>query len=114
MSDGLISDLERLINKQKNSYQLFFDKIPISKNLNSVINLKHLSKKNFISKGDDYQILFTSNSKNRNFIKKISFAKNIKITRIGKIVNSGLKSSIIDKNDHQININDKGYIHAFD
>ena len=72
LSDGLISDLEKLINKQKNSYQLFFDEIPMSKNLNSVINLMNLSKKNFISKGDDYQILFTSNFKNRNSIKKIS------------------------------------------
>ena len=114
LSDGLISDLEKLTNKQKNSYQLFFDKIPISKNLNLVINLKNLSRKNFISKGDDYQILFTSNSKNRNFIKKISSTKNIKITRIGKILNSRHKSSIIDRNGQLIKINNKGYTHTFD
>ena len=114
LSDGLISDLEKLTNKQKNSYQLFFDKIPISKNLNLVINLKNLSRKNFISKGDDYQILFTSNSKNRKFIKKISSTKNIKITRIGKILNSTHKCSIIDRNRRQIKINSKGYFHKFD
>ena len=114
ISDGLISDLEKLTNKQKNSYKLFFDKIPISKNLNLLLNQKNLLKKNVISKGDDYQILFTANNKHRNLIKKISSSKKIKITRIGKIVNSRLKSSIIDKNDDQININDKGYIHAFD
>ena len=114
LSDGLISDLEKLTNKQKNSYKLFFDKIPISKNLNTIINLKNLSKKNFISKGDDYQILFTSNSKNRNFIKKISSTKNIKITRIGQILNSRHKSSIIDRNGQLIKINNKGYTHTFD
>ena len=114
LSDGLISDLEKLTNKQKNSYQLFFDEIPMSKNLNSVINLKNLLKKNFISKGDDYQILFTSNSKNRSFIKKISSTKNIKITRIGKILNSRHKSSIIDRNGQLIKINNKGYAHTFD
>ena len=113
LSDGLISDLEKLINKQKNSYQLFFDEIPMSKNLNSVINLKNLLKKNFISKGDDYQILFTSNSKNRSFIKKISSTKNIKITRIGKILHGKLKSSIIDRKGRQIEISNKGYLHAF-
>ena len=86
----------------------------MSKNLNSVISLKNLSKKNFISKGDDYQILFTSNSKNRNFIKKISFTNNIKITRIGKILNSSQKSSIIDRNGQLIKINNKGYTHTFD
>ena len=114
LSDGLISDLEKLTNEQKNSYHIFFNKIPLSKNLNSVINLKNLSKKNIISKGDDYEILFTANSKNRNFIKKISSIKNVKITRIGKILNSGHKSSIIDRNGQLIKINNKGYTHTFD
>ena len=114
LSDGLISDLEKLTNEQKNSYHIFFDKIPLSKNLNSVINLKNLSKKNIISNGDDYEILFTANSKSRNFIKKISSIKNIKITRIGKILNSGHKSSIIDRIGRLIKINNKGYTHTFD
>ena len=114
LSDGLISDLEKLTNVQKNSYHLFFDEIPISKNLAAVIKLKNLSKKNFISKGDDYQILFTANVKHRTFIKNISFLKKLKITRIGKILNSRHKSSIVDRNGHQIKINYKGYFHTFD
>ena len=114
LSDGLISDLEKLTNKQKNSYQLFFDEIPLSKNLNSVIHSKNLLKKNLISKGDDYQILFTANIKHRDLISKISSFKKLKITRIGKILNSRHKSSIIDKNSHQIKINEKGHFHIFD
>tara|TARA_B100001105_G_scaffold158051_1_gene126999 strand:+ start:122 stop:1084 length:963 start_codon:yes stop_codon:yes gene_type:complete len=114
LSDGLITDLEKLTNKQKNSYQLFFDKIPISKKLTSVLNLKNLLKKNLISKGDDYQVMFTSNVNDRSFVKKISSTKKIKITRIGKILNSTHKSSIIDRNGHQIKINNKGYTHTFD
>ena len=114
LSDGLISDLEKLTNKQKNSYQLFFDKIPVSKNLNLILKLKNLLKKKLISKGDDYQILFTANLKHRNLITKISSFKRLKITRIGRILNSRHKSSIIDKNDRQIKMNDKGYIHTFD
>ena len=114
MSDGLISDLEKLTNKQKNSYQLFFDEIPISKRLKSVIISNNLMKKNLISKGDDYQILFTANSKHKNLIAKISSLKRLKITQIGIILNCRHKSSIIDKNGRQIQINNKGYIHAFD
>ncbi len=114
LSDGLISDLEKLTNVQKNSYHLFFDEIPISKNLAAVIKLKNLSKKNLISKGDDYQILFTANVRHRTFIKNISFLKKLKITRIGKILNSRHKSSIVDRNGHQIKINYKGYFHTFD
>ena len=114
ISDGLISDLEKLTNAQNNSYQLFFDKIPMSNNLNSVLNSKNLLKKNLISKGDDYQILFTANFKHRSFIKKISSLKKFKITRIGKILNSRQKSSIIDRNSCEIKINSKGYLHTFD
>ena len=114
LSDGLVSDLEKLTNKQNNSYQLFFDEIPVSKNLKSVIISKNLIKKNLISKGDDYQILFTANSKHRNLITKISSLKRLKITLIGRILNSRHKSSIIDKNGRLIKINDKGYTHTFD
>ena len=113
LSDGLISDLEKLTNNQNNSYQLFLNKIPISNNLKLVISSKNLLKKNFVSKGDDYQILFTANKRQRSFIQKISLLKKIKITRIGKILNSKQKSSIIDRNDHQIKINSKGYFHTF-
>ena len=45
---------------------------------------------------------------------KISSTKNIKITRIGKILNSRHKSSIIDRNGQLIKINNKGYTHTFD
>ena len=79
-----------------------------------VILSKKLLKKNLISKGDDYQILFTANIKYRDLISKISSFKKLKITRIGKILNSRHKSSIIDKNSHQIKINDKGHFHTFD
>ena len=114
LSDGLISDLEKLTNNQNNSYQIYFDKIPLSSNLKSVINSKNLLKKNLISKGDDYQVLFTANYKYRSFIKKISSLKKLKITLIGKILHSKHKSSIIDRNGHQIKISNKGYIHTFD
>ena len=113
LSDGLIADLEKLTNNQNNSYQIYFDKIPLSNNLKSIIKSKNLIKKNLISKGDDYQVLFTANSRNRNFIKKISSLKKLKITRIGKILHSKHKSSIIDRNGRQIKINNKGYTHTF-
>ena len=114
LSDGLISDLEKLTNNQNNSYQIYFDKIPLSSNLKSVVNSKNLLKKNLISNGDDYQVLFTANYRYRSFIKKISSLKKFKITLIGKILHSKHKSSIIDRNGHQIKIKNKGYIHAFD
>ena len=114
LSDGMIADLEKLTNNQNNSYQIYFDKIPLSNNLKSIIKSKNLIKKNLISKGDDYQVLFTANSRDRSFIKKISSLKKLKITRIGKILHSKHKSSIIDRKGRQIEISNKGYLHTFD
>ena len=114
LSDGLIIDLEKLTNNQNSSYQIYFDKIPLSNNLKSIIKSKNLIKKNLISKGDDYQVLFTVNRRYRSFIKKISSLKKLKITRIGKILHSKHKSSIIDRKGHQIEISNKGYLHTFD
>ena len=114
LSDGLISDLEKLTNNQNNSYQIYFDKIPLSNNLKSIVNSKNLLKKNLISNGDDYQVLFTANYRYRSFIKKISSLKKLKITLIGKILHGKHKSSIIDRKGHEIEISKKGYIHTFD
>ena len=114
LSDGLIADLEKLTNNQNNSYQIYFDKIPLSNNLKSIIKSKNFKKKNLISKGDDYQVLFTASRRYRSFIKKISSLKKLKITRIGKILHSKHKSSIIDRKGRQIEISNKGYLHTFD
>ena len=113
VSDGLITDLEKLINKQKLSYRLFFDKIPISKNLEELIKLKKFNKKNFISRGDDYQILFTADSSKSRIINKISKTLNIKISKIGKICSISQKSQIIDQKGKKIGLKDKGYYHKF-
>ena len=113
VSDGLITDLEKLINKQKLSYKLFFKKIPISNNLNKLLNMKKFKKISFISKGDDYQILFTANPSKSRIISKISKTLGIKISKIGKICNASQKSEIIDQKGKKIALKNKGFYHNF-
>ena len=113
ISDGLITDLEKLINKQRLSYKLFFDKIPISKNLEKLIKLKKFNKKHFFSKGDDYQILFTANSPKSRIISKIAKSTGIRISKIGKITSYAHKSQIIDQKGEKIAIKESGYSHKF-
>tara|TARA_B100001057_G_scaffold252401_1_gene252667 strand:+ start:5287 stop:6246 length:960 start_codon:yes stop_codon:yes gene_type:complete len=113
ISDGLFSDLEKLINKQKLSYQLYLDQIPISKNLKKVIFLKKLKKVSFISNGDDYQILFTALPSKNGIIKRIAKSLGIKISKIGKICSHSKKSQIIDQKGKKITIKNKGYYHRF-
>ncbi len=113
ISDGLLSDLDKLINNQKLSYKLKLNNIPISNNLKKVLKLKKFSKINFISRGDDYQIIFTASKAKRGIIKRISRLLGVKISKIGIIQNISSKSSIIDHRNQIITLRNKGYLHKF-
>ena len=113
ISDGLIADLEKLINKQKVSYKLNLNKIPISQNLKKLLIQKKLDKISFISQGDDYQILFTANPSKSRIINKIAKSLGIKISKIGKICSNREKSQIIDEKGNKIAVKTKGYSHRF-
>ncbi len=113
ISDGLIADLDQMINKQKLSYYLYLDKIPISKNLKKLIRNNKLKKSNLISNGDDYQILFTASPSKARIILNTSKNLGIRITKIGKITAGNKKSVIIDQKGKQILIKIKGYTHKF-
>jgi len=113
ISDGLISDLEKMLNNKKFSYHINAYKIPISNYLSELIkNGKH-NKYKLISNGDDYQVLFTASKDKSRIIKRSSENYGIKITKIGKIISGNKKVSIIDEKGKQILIKNKGYIHQF-
>ncbi len=113
ISDGLISDLEKLINKQKLSYKINLKDIPISKNLKKLIDLKIVNKISSVSQGDDYQILFTATPSKSRIIAKLSKSTGIKISKIGKICTHTQKSQIIDEKNKKIVLKNKGYFHNF-
>ena len=113
ISDGLVADLEKMLNRQNLSYELFENKIPISSQLSNLIKKKKINKSQSISNGDDYQVLFTANSDSARIINSTAKILGIKITKIGKI-NSGSKNSmIIDQKGKQIVLKSKGYLHQF-
>ena len=113
ISDGLLADLDKMINNQELSYNLSLKDIPISNNLKKVLGLKKLSKINYISNGDDYQVLFTASKNKSRIIKKISYNCRVKLTKIGSIQSQVKKSSILDDNNSQITLKNKGYFHNF-
>jgi len=113
ISDGLLTDLDKMINNQKLSYKLFLKDIPITNNLKKLLDLKKLSKINFISNGDDYQVLFTASKNKMWIIKKIASNCRVKLTKIGSIQSYVEKSSIIDGKNRKITLKNKGYFHKF-
>lgn len=113
ISDGLLADLDKMINTQKLSYKIFLQDIPISNNLKKTLVLKNLPKINCISNGDDYQVLFTASKNKMRIIKKIAYNCRVRLTKIGSIQNLVQKSSIIDDKNRQITLKNKGYFHKF-
>ena len=113
ISDGLITDLEKLINKQKLSYRLFIDRVPISNQLKELIVLKKLRKELCVSNGDDYQILFTARPSKGRIIRNIAKSFGVKISKIGKISSPTTKPEILDQKGIKIKLKTKGYIHKF-
>ena len=113
ISDGLISDMNKLINKQKLSFEIDLNKIPISKNLQIYLKKYKKLKKHYMFKGDDYQILFTASKKKRSLIKSIGKRMNQKFTIIGKINNRYKKNSVKVDNKPLNLSNFKGYSHKF-
>ncbi len=113
ISDGLISDMIKLINKQKLSFEIDINKIPVSNMLKLYLNKYYKKKIEYLFKGDDYQVLFTASKKNRKLIKNISRTINQKITIIGKINNKFKNNSILLDNK-PINLSNLvGYLHKF-
>ena len=113
ISDGLLADLDKMINNQKLSYKIFLDDIPISNNFKKIIDLKKLPKINYVSNGDDYQVLFTASKDKVRIIKRIASKYRVKLTKIGSIQSYVEKSSVVDIKNMKIRVKNKGYLHKF-
>jgi thiamine-monophosphate kinase len=113
ISDGLLADLDKMINNQKLSYKLFLEDIPISNNLKKIIDLRKLHKINYVSNGDDYQVLFTASKNKMRIIREIALNYRVKLTKIGSIQSYTKKSSIVNDKNVQIRLKNKGYFHKF-
>ena len=113
ISDGLFADLDKLINNQNLSYQINLTDVPISKHLRDLILLKKLKKIDFISKGDDYQIIFTSPKSKRKYIQKFFKKMNQKVTLIGNLTKDAKNNEIIDGDKRIKHAYNEGYSHNF-
>jgi thiamine-monophosphate kinase len=77
--------------------------------------LKKFKKKkiNFISKGDDYQIIFTSPKSKRDYIQKFCKKMNQKVTLIGNLTKDAKNNEIVDGDRRLKHANNEGYHHNF-
>ncbi len=113
ISDGLFGDLNKLINKSELFYKVELNKIPISTNLKKYLSKSKKKKISFISKGDDYQIIFTSPKSKRDYIQKFFKKMNQKVTLIGNLTKDAKNNEIIDGNKRIKHAYNDGYLHNF-
>ena len=112
ISDGLFDDMNKLLNKQRLNYIINLEKIPVSKNFETIIQNYGLNKLSYISNGDDYQTLFTAPKHFRSKIINISKKVNQKITLIGCVSNISYNKLMMGKKSINLR-NFKGYSHKF-
>ena len=100
ISDGLIQDLELICNSSGVGAEIYFEKIPTSKN-NKTLEL--------INSGDDYELCFTADEDKLDQIIKLSKTLNIPLTEIGRITSSR-ELILYDKDQKPMN-SASGYKH---
>tara|TARA_A100001011_G_scaffold80176_1_gene83206 strand:- start:42 stop:1001 length:960 start_codon:yes stop_codon:yes gene_type:complete len=113
ISDGLFGDLSKLINKNKLFYKVDLNKVPISTNLRMYLRKSKKNKINFISKGDDYQIIFTAPKSKRNYIHKYFKKMNQKVTLIGNLNKDAKTNEIFEADKRLKHRYNEGYSHKF-
>ncbi|OCW82637.1 thiamine-monophosphate kinase [Pelagibacteraceae bacterium GOM-A3] len=113
ISDGLFGDLTKLINKSELFYKVDLNKVPISINLRNYLTKSKKKKINFVSKGDDYQILFTSPKSKRNYIQKFFKKMNQKVTLIGNLTKDAKNNEIIEGDKRLKDAYNQAYSHNF-
>jgi len=113
VSDGLAQDLGHICENSKFGATIDLNAIPLSTPCKNLVKRKKIKVKNIFSNGDDYQVLFTSNRRNRKKILKLSKKLSLKITRIG-LINKG-RNIIFKHNSHIIKLNPgkMGFTHTF-
>jgi thiamine-monophosphate kinase len=113
ISDGFFQDLQHILSRSNLSSKIFKNKIPISSYLNSYLIRVKKNKLNFISNGDDYQILFTASKKKRHLIKKISKSTSTKVSIVGIVKNKSISKNAKSTEEKFKFPKKLGYIHNF-
>ena len=113
VSDGILQDLNNICKQSKCGAKISLELLPFSSQVKRLLQKKKIVILDIFSKGDDYQILFTSKRKNRRKLKMLSKRLGIKLSRIGLTVKG--KSIAFNGKMNKFKIKDKnmGYIHKF-
>ena len=107
ISDGFYGDLDKLIFESNKGAFIESKNLPFSPKTKKLLKINKINIKYLLSGGDDYELIFTSNPKHSLKIKSIFKNINVKISKVGRIVNK--KGIYID--NKKVNFINKSFDH---
>ncbi|AOT07327.1 thiamine-phosphate kinase [Pseudoalteromonas luteoviolacea] len=110
ISDGLLADLQHIVDRSMVGADIDIDKVPISDDLRALEDTA-LREMLSLSYGDDYQLLFTVNDNNRSAVEARLMQYGVEATCIGQVTNT-LGSVELYKDGEKYSIKEQaGYEH---
>lgn len=111
VSDGLLLDLERITVHQGLGAEVRLMDVPVSADYDEFVSRYSSDRYELaLGGGEDYELLFTSPSENRQQINKISQSLSLSITEIGRIMSENV-IRVIDANGEEVTLNRRGFVH---
>ena len=98
-----------MINKKNIGASIYSNSIPFSNKTKKLIKKRKVCLDYLLSAGDDYELIFTANSKKCLMIEQLAKNNNIKITKVGRITQK--KGIYLD--NQKIKIINKSFNHFF-
>lgn len=109
ISDGLIADLDHIVDSSEVGAKIYFENIPLSNEFKLNLTDDALITPLVLSGGDDYELCFTIPSERQTEFEKTVKNEKISVTCIGEIeAQSGIRCI---KNNTVIDIQNLGYQH---
>lgn len=85
ISDGFLIDLQRILTMSNKAAQINLEKIPVSNTMKNNINHSN-NIKNLLVGGEDYELIFTIDPKDKARLENYFDKENILVTEVGNIV----------------------------
>ncbi|MCW8986803.1 MAG: thiamine-phosphate kinase [Gammaproteobacteria bacterium] len=112
ISDGLIADLQHITDNSNVGAAIYFEKIPLSKELKLNLTDEALLLALVLSGGDDYELCFTIPENKQKEFDRVMKEQRISVSCIGEIESPpGVRCFL---NNKEIDIQGKGYEHFVD